>query len=109
MTTAQLPEASAGGLSTQANQEVKIAVPSSSYPGAAGSCPFADNFKADQEAGNSGVYVSAGTEILGNGRNAVLKRNGYTVSFIYRDSATGGTVNGAPASIPRVICGRRCG
>ena len=49
--------------------------------------------------------VSAGTEILGNGRNAVLKRNGYTVSFIYRDSATGGTVNGAPASIPLSYAG----
>ena len=105
VTAEQLPLASPGGISSQPSQEVKIAVPSSSYPGAAGSCPFADNFKADQEAGNSGVYVSAGTEILGNGRNAVLKRNGYTVSFIYRDSATGGTVNGAPASIPLSYAG----
>ena len=105
VTAEQLPLASPGGISSQPSQEVKIAVPSSSYPGAAGSCPFADNFKADQEAGNSGVYVSAGTEILGNGRNAVLKRNGYTVSFVYRDSATGGTVNGAPASTPLSYAG----
>ena len=38
-------------------------------------------------------------------KRQVLKRNGYTVSFVYRDSATGGTVNGAPASTPLSYAG----
>ena len=107
VTTEQLPAAAPGGISSHESHEVKIAVPSDDYPGLTASCPFVDNFKADQEAGNSGVYVSAGTEALGNGngRNTVLKRNGYTVSFVYRDSATGGTVNGAPTSTPLSYAG----
>lgn len=98
VTAEQLPAASPGGVSSVAGQEVKIAVPSSDYPGSAGSCPFIDNFTADEASGNAGVYVSAGTGSLGNGQNAVLKRNGYTISFVYRDAGTGGSITGAPAS-----------
>ena len=99
VTTEQLPAASPGGIASEEGQEVKIAVPSDDYPKTDDSCPFADNFTADGGDGNPNVYTSAGTPGLGNGRNTVLRRNGYTVSFVYRDSATGGAVNGEPEHI----------
>lgn len=98
VTAEQLPAASPGGISSEAGQEVNIAVPSSAYPVVGSLCPFVDNFTADEASGTAGVYVSAGTAGLGNGQNAVLKRNGYTISFIYIDSDTGGSVVGAPIS-----------
>lgn len=98
VTAEQLPAASPGGVSSEAGQEVKIAVPSSAYPIIGSTSPFADNFTADEASGDAGVYVSAGTDSLGNGKNTVLKRNGYTISFVYIDSDTGGSVIGAPPS-----------
>ena len=99
VTSEQLPESSVGGIATTANQEVVVAVPSASYPGISSSCPFVDNFFADLDSGDgSGIYTSVGTGTLNNGKNTVLKRNGYTVTFVYRDAQTNGTVTGAPTT-----------
>ena len=96
VTSQQVPEASVGE-STAAGQEVVIAVPSVDYSGIISSCPFADNFFADADTGNgTGIFSTVGSSALNNSKNTVLKRNGYTVSFVYRDSTTGGTVTGAP-------------
>ncbi|WP_442913826.1 MucBP domain-containing protein, partial [Lacrimispora sp.] len=96
VTAEQIPDASVGD-STVAGHEVVIAVPSADYSGSITSCPFADNFFADKDTGNgTGIYTAIGSSALNNSRNTVLKRNGYTVSFAYQDSATGGTVTGAP-------------
>ncbi|WP_024291608.1 InlB B-repeat-containing protein [Lacrimispora indolis] len=96
VTSEQIPEASVGE-STTAGQEVVIAVPSADYSGSLSSCPFADNFLADADSGNgAGIYATIGSSSLSNSRNTVLKRNGYAVSFAYRDSSSGGTVTGAP-------------
>ena len=96
VTSEQIPEASVGE-STTAGQEVVIAVPSAAYSGSLSSCPFADNFLADADSGNgAGIYATIGSSSLSNSRNTVLKRNGYAVSFAYRDSSSGGTVTGAP-------------
>ena len=96
VTSAQIPEASVGE-STAAGQEVVIAVPSAEYSGSISFCPFADNFLADADTGNgTGIFATVGSSALNNSRNAVLKRNGYAISFAYRDSDTGGTVTGAP-------------
>ena len=104
VTSAQIPDASVGE-STAASQEVVIAVPSEDYSGSFSSCPFADNFFADEDRGNgAGIYATIGSDVFDNfgspvfknSGNTVLKRNGYTVSFAYRDTSTGGTVTGAP-------------
>jgi uncharacterized repeat protein (TIGR02543 family) len=98
VTSQQVPEASVGE-STAAGQEVVIAVPSDDYSGSISSCPFADNFFADADTGNgTGIFSTVGSSALNNSKNTVLKRNGYTVSFVYRDSTTGGTVTGAPVT-----------
>lgn len=96
VTAEQIPAASPGGVSSESSQEVIIAVPAAEYPGGASPCPFIENFMADEDSGSSGMYVSAGTSSLGNVQNTVLKRNGYTISYIYIDSATGGSITGAP-------------
>ena len=96
VTAQQIPDASVGD-STAAGQEVVIAVPSADYSGSITSCPFADNFFADKDTGNgTGIYTAIGSSALNNSKNTVLKRNGYTVSFAYQDTTTGGTVTGAP-------------
>ena len=96
VTTQQVPEASVGE-STATGQEVVIAVPSADYASSIITCPFVDNFLADADSGNgTGIFTTMGSSALNNSKNTVLKRNGYTVSFVYRDSATGGTVTGAP-------------
>ncbi|WP_024291606.1 MULTISPECIES: hypothetical protein [Lacrimispora] len=96
ITSEQIPEASVGE-TTISGQEVVIAVPSADYSGSFSSCPFADNFFADADSGNGvGIYATVGSSALNNSRNTVLKRNGYAVSFAYRDSSTGGTVTSAP-------------
>ncbi len=96
VTSEQIPEASVGE-SVTAGQEVVIAVPSADYSGNLSSCPFADNFLADADSGSgAGIYATIGSAALNNSRNTVLKRNGYAVSFTYRDASTGGTVTGAP-------------
>ncbi|MEY8352890.1 InlB B-repeat-containing protein [Lachnospiraceae bacterium 54-53] len=96
VTSERIPEACVGE-STEAGQEVVIAVPSADYSGSLSSCPFADNFFADADTGNgTGIYATVGSTALNNSRNTVLKRNGYAVSFVYRDTSTGGTVTGAP-------------
>ncbi|MGL6216630.1 MAG: hypothetical protein ACRC36_01245, partial [Lacrimispora sphenoides] len=96
VTALQIPDASVGD-STVAGQEVVIAVPSVDYSGSITSCPFVDNFFADKDTGNgTGIYTAIGSSALNNSKNTVLKRNGYTVSFAYQDTATGGTVTGAP-------------
>lgn len=102
VTAQQIPDASVGD-STVAGQEVVIAVPSIDYSGSITSCPFVDNFFADKDTGNgTGIYTAIGSSALSNSKNTVLKRNGYTVSFAYQDTATGGTVTGAPdtSSLP---------
>ena len=96
VTVEKLPAASPGGVSSKAEQEVKIAEPSLDAPESPGSFPFVDNFTADGASDNAEVYVSAGSASLDNEKYAVLKRNGYTVSFVYRDSDTGGGINEAP-------------
>ncbi len=96
VTSEQRPEASIGE-TTSAGQEVVIAVPSADYPGSLSSCPFVDSFLADGDSGTgTGIFATVGSSVLNNSKNTVLKRNGYTVSFTYRDSSTGGTVTGAP-------------
>jgi uncharacterized repeat protein (TIGR02543 family) len=96
VTAQQIPDASVGD-STVMGQEVVIAVPSDDYSGSITSCPFADNFFADKDTGyGTGIYTAVGSSALNNSKNTVLKRNGYIVSFAYQDTATGGTVTGAP-------------
>lgn len=96
ITSERIPEASVGE-SAEGGQEVVVAVPSNEYSASLSSCPFADNFFADADTGNgTGIYATVGSSALNNSRNTVLKRNGYAVSFVYRDSSTGGTVTGAP-------------
>ena len=96
VTAEKLPAASPGGVSSKAEQEVKIAEPPPDALKSPGSVPFVDNFTADGASDNAEVYVSAGSASLDNEKYAVLKRNGYTVSFVYRDSDTGGGINEAP-------------
>lgn len=109
VTTAQQPAASPGGISTEAGQQITIAVPLSGSAVDTAPSPFADNFFADQgENGGIGLYVTVGTKNLAgagaagaaNDKNAVLKRDGLQISFTVKDADTGGTINGAPAIPP---------
>lgn len=110
VTTAQQPAASPGGISTEAGQEIKIAVPLSGSGVDTAPSPFADNFFADQaKADGTGVYVSVGTRNLpgagtGNDKNAVIKRNGLQISFVVKDAQTGGSIPGV-TPIPPVSKG----
>lgn len=110
VTTAQQPAASPGGISTEAAQEIKIAVPLSGSGVDTAPSPFADNFFADQaKADGTGVYVSVGARNLpgagaGNDKNAVIKRNGLQISFVVKDAQTGGTIPGV-SPIPPVSKG----
>ena len=110
VTTAQQPAASPGGISTEAAQEVKAAVPLAGSAVDTAPSPFADNFFADQaKEDGTGLYVSVGTKNLagagsGNDKNAVIKRNGMQISFIVRDAETGASITGAPV-IPAVSKG----
>ncbi|WP_143320904.1 hypothetical protein [Clostridium sp. HBUAS56010] len=105
VTTRQVPAASVGE-TTEQSQEVVIAVPSANYPGSISACPFADNFFADGDTGNmSGIFATVGSSVLNNNNHTVLKRNGYTISFITRDASTGGTVNGSTEIVPKSFGG----
>lgn len=110
VTTAQLPEASAGGLSTQANQEVKIAVPLAGSSVNISPSPFVDNFFADGAGSDgTGLYITTGTANLpgagaNHDRNTVLKKNGYQITSFIKDVNTGGGITGAPA-IPAITRG----
>ena len=107
VTTALQPEASPGGISTEAGQEIKIASPLAGSGVDTSPSPFADNFFADKgKADGTGVYVSVGTKNLSgaganNDRNAVVKRNGLQISFYTKDADTGGSIAGA-APIPAI-------
>lgn len=107
VTTARQPDASPGGISTQAGQEIKIAVPLSGSGVDTAPSPFADNFFADQaKTDGTGVYVTVGTKNLtgagtGNDRNTVIKRNGLQISFTVKDADTGGSIPGV-TPIPTV-------
>ena len=110
ITTAQLPDASAGGNSTQASQEVRVAVPQTGSAVDISPSPFVDNFSADRAgSGGTGLYVTSGTTgLTGAGanhdRNTVLKKNGYQITFFVKDINTGGGITGAPA-IPAATYG----
>ena len=94
VTTESIPTASPEGNSIQADQEITIAVPSDGYPAPGASSPFADNFTADLST--QGLFTSAGSQSLGTGVDTVIKRYGYTMSFVIVDADTGGSVPGAP-------------
>ena len=95
VTTATLPEITVGGAApTAPGQEVVVAVPSASYPGGVTTCPFSDSFKADQSAKGLTVNVGTDTDTFHNIKNAVLRRSGYTMSFVYVDDK-GTAVSGA--------------
>lgn len=109
VTAKKQPSASPGGISTEAAQQVTVAVPLAGSAMDTAPSPFADNFFADQGGdGGAGLYVTVGTKNLTgsgasgatNDRNAVLKRDGLQISFTVKDADTGGTINGAPAILP---------
>lgn len=110
ITTAQLPDASANGTSTQDSQEIKVAVPLAGSAVDISPSPFVDNFSADRAGSEgTGLYVTSGTAgLTGAGanhdRNTVLKKNGYQITFFIKDANTGGGISGAPA-IPAVTYG----
>ncbi|WP_349769081.1 hypothetical protein [Hungatella sp.] len=103
VTTARLPEASAGGASTQAAQEVNVAVPLGRSAVDISPSPFVDNFFADRAGSEgTGLYVTSGTAGLSGAgenhdRNTVLKKNGYQITFFIKDADTGGSITGAPS------------
>ncbi len=110
VTTQLQPEASPGGVSSKAGQEIKIAVPAGGSAVDTAPCPFADNFFADQsDSEEADVYISVGTKDIPNtthnDRNAVIKKNGYMINFSVRERDTGGAVSGAPAipSVPKAF------
>lgn len=96
VTTETTPDITAGSTPTAAAQEVVVAVPSDIYPGGVTTCPFSDNFTADQSAKGIAVYV--GTEALSNLANAVLRRAGHIMSFVYVDDQ--GTAVGSAENRP---------
>lgn len=91
VTTSVLPEISPGELSTRLSQEIEAARPVPDSAADVSPSPFADNFTADGAA--AGYYTAAGSKTLsevpdldpGHGKQTVLKRNGYNISFVYRD------------------------
>ena len=104
VTAKKQPAASPGGISTEAAQQVTVAVPLAGSAVDRAPSPFADNFFADQ----NGLYVTVGTKNLQNSgasgatndKNAVLKRDGLQISFTVKDTDTGGAIAGAPAIPP---------
>ena len=97
VTTQVSPAVSQGGSSTAAGQEVIVAAPDASYS-VSGTCTFSENFVSDKED-TENVYISIGTDVLGNLSKTVLKRNGSTITTSYQEIVTGGVVVGAPASV----------
>ncbi|MDR1765656.1 MAG: hypothetical protein LBR77_06150 [Lachnospiraceae bacterium] len=99
VTTATDPAASVGGAISAAAQEVLVAVPKSGtggYPGESGlaTSPFAVNFYADKDPGDQSTYYStAGSNVVGNKKNTVIRKNGYTVTYAYIDNETGLTAS----------------
>ena len=104
ITTEELPAASVDGLTTKAAQELKVAVPASTYEAGQGACGFVDNFSADKQNEEVDVYVDAGAESLGNLSNTVLKRNGHSLARYFTDTS-GGTVVGAPTDADLAYAG----
>lgn len=101
VTTEELPVMSSAGEAASGQQEVRAAIPSESIAEGITDCPFADNFFSNLEA--AGIMTGVGSKALNNEKYTVMKKNGYAISFAYRDVLTGGTVEGAPFAQPLIF------
>ena len=99
ITSATLPTVMPGAVPTEISQEIPVAVPGSGYPPDMDTCPFVDNFKTDQSANEIEVATGAMIGANDNRSKAVLRRAGYSISFVSVDGkgmAVNGAVNQAP-------------